>query len=482
MNSGNDEQNWWQGPSGGREVLRVALPLVVSSLSWTVMTFVDRVFLKWVSGEAMAAAFSASMVWFLVLSLPLGICAYVNTFVAQYLGDGQLRRIGCSVWQGVWAALAFTPLAAAGVVWAPTLFAWAGHTESSTALEVQYFQILCFGAPAMLIGQALAAFFSGRGKTNVVMCVDAFFAIVNLILDYVMIFGYLGFPEMGIAGAGWATVLSLWFKAVAYAWLMLRAKYRARFETWRGLVFDRELFGRLIYYGGPSGIQMLLDVLGFTVFIMLIGRLGSIEAEATSMAFSISTLAFMPIWGLGLTASILVGQRLGENRDDLAARATWTTLRLALGYMAAMSLCYLLIPHVFLYAFFVGSEQPTETNQQVWNLAISLLRFVAAYNLFDAALMVFVNAIKGAGDTRFVLRVSLVGAIALAGLSWLCVEAFEMGIYGCWSIITAWVWTLGVVFFLRFLGGQWRRMRVIQQEHPPGDPPREPVELAEVAP
>ncbi|MEM8681263.1 MAG: MATE family efflux transporter, partial [Planctomycetota bacterium] len=100
--------NWWTREAGGREVVQVAVPLVVSSLSWTVMTFCDRVFLKWVSGEAISAAFSASILWFLVISLPLGICAYTNTFVAQYFGDGQLRRIGPAAWQGVWAAISFT--------------------------------------------------------------------------------------------------------------------------------------------------------------------------------------------------------------------------------------------------------------------------------------------------------------------------------------------------------------------------------------
>ena len=458
------DRSWWQRPAGGREVLQVALPLVISSLSWTVMTFVDRVFLKWVSGEAMSAAFSASMVWFLLLSLPLGICAYTNTFVAQYLGDGQLRRIGPSVWQGVWAGLAFTPLALGGIVAAPWIFRLGGHPEAIAALEVRYFEILCVGVPGMLISQALAAFFSGRGKTRVVMWVDAVFAIVNLVLDYLMIFGHGGFPEMGIAGAGWATVWALWMKAIAYAWLMLSPEYRERFGTWVGLGVDVSLFRRLMYYGGPSGIQMALDVAGFTVFIILIGRLGEVAAEATSMAFSISTLAFMPIYGLAMATSILVGQRLGENRDDLAARSTWTTLSLGLGYMAIISFCYLVIPELFLFPFFAGSDQPAEAREQVWLLARHLLRFVAAYNLFDAVLMVFAHAIKGAGDTQFVLRVSLVMSVVLAGLSWLCVETFAWGVYGCWCVITGWVWILGTIFFARFQGGNWRSMRVIEQE------------------
>ncbi|MEX0938420.1 MAG: MATE family efflux transporter [Pirellulales bacterium] len=462
MNVQETDSSWWGRPSGGREVLRVSLPLVISSLSWTVMTFVDRVFLKWESGAAMAAAFSASTVWFAVVCLPLGVCTYASTFVSQYYGDRQPERIGPATWQGVWAAVCFSPLILAVIPLAPAIFRLADHGPDVLPLEIQYFQIMCFGAPGLLIAQALSSFYSGRGKTSVMMYVDGGAAVLNLVLDYLWIFGYAGFPAMGIAGAGWATVTALWVKAAIYALLVLQRQHRINFGTLAGIRLEPRLFRRLLYFGGPSGVQLLLDVLGFTVFILLVGRLGRVEAEATSMAFSISTLAFMPIWGLGLAAGILVGQRLGEDRDDLAARSTWTTLVLALAYMALMSSLYLAVPELFLFGFFAGSEE-TAHQAAVRPLAATLLRFVAAYNLLDAALMVFVSAIKGAGDTRFVLRVSLVMGSTLAAVSWLAVEVWQLGIYGCWAIITAWVWTLGVVFLLRFLSGNWRQMRVIER-------------------
>ncbi len=465
------ENSWWQRESGGSEVLRVALPLVISSLSWTVMTFVDRVFLQWVSGTAMAAAFSASVAWFCVICLPLGICAYTNTFVSQYWGDRRRERIGPSIWQGVWVALAFTPLVLLMIPLAPVIFRWAGHSPEAFTLETTYFQILLCGGPAMLIGQALAAFYSGRGMTRVVMWVDASFAILNLVLDYVWIFGHAGFPAMGIVGAGWATVLSLWLKASMYLFLVMQPRYRAEFGTLTGLRIDRALFGRLLYFGGPSGIQMLLDLIGFTVFVMLIGRLGDLEYQATSMAFSISTLGFMPIHGISLAVSILVGHRLGEDRPDLAERATWTSLVIAASYMAALSLVYLLAPGVFLYWFFAGVDPAHPTTQQVWQLSATLLCFVAAYNLLDATMMVFVSALKGAGDTRYVLIVSLSMTLLLAGLSWLAVEVFSSGIYGCWCLITGWIWVMGVLYWRRFQSGKWREMRVIERRGEVSLPP-----------
>ncbi|MEX0642680.1 MAG: MATE family efflux transporter [Pirellulales bacterium] len=457
------DDTWWGRRGGGREVLRVAMPLVVSSLSWTVMTFCDRMMIAWQSPTAMAAAFAASAPWFALICLPLGICSYANTFVAQYDGARQQERIGLVVWQAVWIALGFTPLVLAAIPLAPRFFALAGHEPDFYAYEVQYFQILCAGAPAMLIAQAGAAFYSGRGQTWVVMIVDAAAAVLNLALDYCWIFGYYGFPEWGLAGAAWATVLSVWIKAAVYIVLPLQRRHRAEFGTLSGMRFDWEMVRRVLHFGGPSGLQMLLDVTGFTVFVLLVARLGDVEAEATSMAFSISTLAFMPIYGLHIAVSVLVGERLGDNRDDLAARATYTTLQFSWLYMLVISLLYVLVPGVFLVGFYPGGAIAAQQSA-AYGMAVLLLRFVAAYNLLDATQMVFVGAIKGAGDTAFVLRVSLVLAAMLAGFSYLAVEVWRLDVYGCWILITLWMWIGAATYALRFWQGKWRAMRVIEPD------------------
>ncbi len=455
-------RSWWSRPGGGREVLRVAAPLVVSSFSWTIMTFVDRMMLNWVSITAMSAAFTAAAAWFAMLSLPLGVCAYTNTFVAQYDGAGQQQRIGLVFWQAVWIAIGCAPLILLAIPFVRPLLALVGHSPESQRLQAQYFQILCVGGPALLLAQSGSAFYSGRGQTWVVMLVDVTAAMLNLVLDYCWIFGHYGLPAWGVAGAAWATSVSMWMKAVVYLLLPLQRKYREQFGTLRGMRLDFELVRRILYYGVPSGLQMLLDVAGFTAFIMLVGRIGMTEVAATSMAFSVSTLAFMPIYGLHLAASILVGEHLGENRDGLAARATYTTLQLSWMYMLGISLLYALTPGVFLHGFFPSGAANSSANAAVEHMAVMLLRFVAAYNLLDATQMVFVGALKGAGDTRFLLRVSLLLAGLLGGFSWLSVEVWRLNVYGCWTLIVVWCWIAATIYVLRFWQGKWRRMRVIE--------------------
>lgn len=457
------DRTWWGRPSGGREVLRVAAPLVVSSLSWTVMTFADRMLLYWVSGEAMDASFTASIAWFAILALPFGICAYANTFVAQYDGSGQQKKIGLVIWQATWIALGLGTLFLISVPLAPAMFKLAGDSPQVHAYQVQYYQIVSLCAPAMLVSQAASAFYSGRGQTWVVMIVDTGTAVLEIFLDFALIFGKFGFPEMGLAGAAWTTVFGMWFKTVIYLLLPLQACHRERFGIISGIRWDGELVRRIIYFGWPSGFQMLLDVTGFTVFIFMVGDLGDVAKQATSLAFSISSVAFMPIFGLHIAVSVLVGERLGENRDDLAGRATLTTLQIAWIYMLLISLLYAFLPDLFLLGFFEKGTATSAEQAAVRELTATLLLFVAAYNLLDATQMVLVGTLKGAGDTQFLLRVSLVLATLLGVFSWLSVEVWKLGVYGCWTLIVFWCLLAAVTYVLRYRGGKWRAMRVIEQ-------------------
>jgi len=455
------EESLWSRPSGVREVLRIALPMVASTLSWTLMSFIDSAILYHVSPAAMSAGFSASVSWFAMLSLFWGICTYASTFVSQYHGDGQPEKIGPAVWQGVWLAALFAPIALAIAPLAPKLFAL--HDAETAALEVRFFKVLCWGAPGMLAAQAMEAFFSGRERTWVVMCVDAAAVVVNLILALVWVLGWGGGESWGLEGAAWATVAAQWSRAAMYGTLMLRSANRRQYNTLR-LRPDVALLKRLVRFGGPSGVQMLLDVGGFAFFVQFVGRLGTVPMEATSLVFRVSHVAFMPVWGLGMATVVLVGQRLGEDRPDLARRAARTTFAIGLGYMGLISLLLVALPSLFLQIYNVEAVAVAE-HEAVQTLAMQLMRFVAAYNMFDATLIIFTSVLRGAGDTKFIMRVSMVGATALVAATWLAVEGFGANVYGCWAIITIWIWLLAATYIVRYRQGSWQSMRVIDQTH-----------------
>jgi MATE family multidrug resistance protein len=458
-------RRWWFRRSGGREVLALSFPLIVSMSSWTVMYFFDRVFLTWLSADAVAAALPAGCLSFAVLCFFLGIASYVNTFVAQYHGAGRPERIGLVVWQGLFIGLAVTPLMIATIPLAPSFFSWAAHTSEVTQLEIVYYQILCWGAGSVVLGAALSAFFTGRGETRTVMVVDILAVGIELVLDYAWIFGHFGLPAAGIEGAAWSTVVAQWFKALVLFWLFLRPANAQRYGGWSGCRFDAALFRRLLQFGSPSGVNLLLEVGAFTALIFLIGRLGARELTATNLAFSVNTLAFLPMLGFGVATTTIVGQRLGENRADLAARATWTAFWLGTAYMTAFGLAYVLIPDWLLAAN--AAQVDPAAFAPVRDMTVLLLRFVAVYCLFDTMNIVFVSALKGAGDMRFILITTLIMSALPVAATWVGIHWFDWGLVGAWFIITVWVCLLGCTYLSRFVQGKWRAMRVIEPQYLP---------------
>lgn len=435
------------------------------------MIFTDRVFLAWYSPEAVAAALPAGNIAFTLICFPLGIASYVNTFVAQYYGANRPQRIGPAVWQALFIGLVTAPLAMTTIPLAPTIFAAMGHPPEVARYEVEYYQAVCGGESTLVLVAALSAFFTGRGRTRTVMIVDSSAAALNVLLDYLWIFGHAGFPEGGPAGAAWATTVATWLRLAAYLVLWWRPSLRRAYRTLSGWRFDRELFGRLLWYGLPNGVQNLFEMGAFSVFLVLVGQMGKRELAASNLSFNLNSFAFMPILGIGLAASTLVGQHLGDNRPKLAERSTWSAFALGGGLMAFVASLYLFVPGWLLYAYSVHGDHAEFAELQT--LAATLLRFVAFYCVFDAMNIIFSGALKGAGDTFFVLATTLAASVAVVAATWMGVKLFGLGLYWCWTVVSAWVFILGVVFLFRFLYGPWRGMRVIEKA--------QDVELVETA-
>lgn len=458
----SQQETWWNRPCGVAEVLRLALPLVASAGSWTFMHFTDRMFLLWHSTAEVAASMPSGVLCFTLTCPALGLVMYVTTFVAQYRGAGHPERVGAAVAQGVRVALWATPLMLVTIPLAPWFFAWIGHEPSIVRLEVTFYQTMVWSTGGTLLSAALASFFIGLGKTKVVMLVDAAGAGLNVLLDYLLIFGHAGFPEMGIQGAALATVTALWSQVFVYAAVMWRPEYRKTYHLAEGWRSDPELMRRLWRYGGPNGLQMFVEVAAFSLFILFVGRLGEQALAATNLAFNINMLAFMPTLGLGQAVGTMVGHQLGRRHPELAARAAWTSFWIAEAYMGALAALYVVTPDLFLWGHAQGTS-PAEF-ARIHDLTIILLRFVAAYSLLDAMNVIFVGVLKGAGDTRFVLGTTTGMAPLPLALAWWGTTSLGLGLLWCWVVITIWVCALALAYFGRFLRGHWRGMRVIEPD------------------
>ncbi len=453
-------KNRWSDESGYREVLTIAIPLILSTGAWSVLLFFDRMFLSWYSEDSIAAAMPAGMTSFAMLSLFIGTAAYVNTFVAQYFGADEENRIGAIVWQGIYFSLLSFIVIIPAYFLAEKFFALVGHTAEVQAQETIYFKILMYSAMFMVLNNALSSFFSGLGKTMIVMWVSFLIAIINIVLDYIFIFGKLGFSVMGIRGAAIASNIAVIAGTAVYLLLIFQNKYRMRFELVSSWRLNIPLFNRLVYFGFPNGLRLFIDMTAFTAFLMFVGTIGTREQVATNIAFNIEALAFLPMVGMMIGTAVLVGQRLGENKPKLAEKAVWSAIHITFAFFSILAVLYITIPGMFIYPFTLNGG--LENIENSIDLIVVLLRFVAVFCLFDAIFLVFIGALEGAGDTRFIMKMSFIISILLFVVPcYIYIKFFEAKVLVLWWIITINVIIYCSVFFWRFKTGPWRNMRVI---------------------
>lgn len=461
MKNNSEKLNINEGGFG--EVLKIAFPLILSTSAFTLQLFIDRVFLMWYDRDAMSAAMLGGILNFVAFSFFMGTANYVNTFVSQYDGAGRRERIGPAVWQSIYFSLGAGFIMIMVSFFAGPLMNLAGHDEAVRIYEVKYFGILAAGSMPGLLTVSLSCFYTGRGKTMVVMWVNIIRTCVNAVMDYILIFGKFGAPAMGISGAAIATVCSGIAASVIYVFIFLAEDNRIRYKT-DNYRPDGELFRRLMKFGLPNGTQFMLDILGFALFIVFIGWIDSVALAATAMACQINTLSFMPMIGFGIATSTLVGRALGRNDTALAQKSTYSASILTFGYMGIIAVCYFFVPDIFMMPYRFGADAAQFA--VIKPLVEKLLVFVAFYCLFDTGNIIFSAAIKGAGDTRFVMIVSVILNWTVVVIPTYLAVKFLTGsarLYTAWLALTVYVCVLSVLFLLRFCGGKWKTMRVIEK-------------------
>lgn len=441
-----------------REVFRVALPLMVSAGTFSLVLFADRTLLLKYDGPSMSASMAGGNLFWVLVCMPVGIASMTGAIVSQYVGAGEHDRIGRFLWQSVWLALLVSPLFLFFAVIAPWIFRVTGQPEALVPLEATYMRFLLLGAVGMVLETSLSGFFSGTERTGVIMWVSLGSGLLNLLLDLVLIFGFGPIPAMGITGAAIGSVIAFWFKTFCYATLLLRWRYDDVYSIRSGFGFDKRLLWKLFYFGFPSGLMYLTESGGFAVIVLRIGRLGDVPLRATTMAINFNMVAFIPLVGVSIAASVLVGRHLLQSGPARAARSVYAALMIGLVYSGSWFVAYLTVPDwmMSLYEF----DGNGEASRQAIDIARGLLGFVAIYVVLDAAQLIVAGALRGAGDTWFVLLSGFsASALALAiGLSW---EPEQGGLMWWWWMITVWVWMLATAMVARFIQGRWKKMRMV---------------------
>jgi multidrug resistance protein, MATE family len=441
-------------------LLRIALPMVISQASDTVMMFVDRLFVSRLSDAHLAASMSGGLTQFMVSSLFIGTVGYVNAVVAQYYGAERFKKCGEAEFQGILLSLLCYPVMLAISPLMRYFFIFAGQSAEQVQLGYLYFQTLIFGSIFLVMRFSLAGFFLGIGRTTVVMIANIAGMLINLPANYVLIFGKLGFPAMGLRGAAVGTILGNAAIFIILLIFYLRGKNRKEFQTHKSLVFRPKIFKTLIRFGVPAGIEMLLNVTAFNLFVQFMHSYGTRVAAAVTIAFNWDIVSFVPMLGMGHAVTALVGQNVGAKNYNEARRSAFTGLKVSWVYSGTMVIIFIFGARTLSEVFVSGMAGDTAA---ITALSVIMLRLAAFYLLADASQLVLAGALRGAGDTKWVMRASVILHWIFSIAAVILIKVIQADPVIVWLFFIAFVIGLGITMFLRFRNGKWKEIELISQ-------------------
>ena len=443
-----------------RQLVTVAWPLTLASTGTLVLQLVDGVFLAWFSPDALAALAPSGFFSHLYCALFHGMIGYSTALVAQAYGRKEHERVGALVWQGLYLALACSVLLLAGVPWVTQIFRLMNHSPAILAMEMDYFRILALGYPLGMVNMALTGFYAGRGQTRPIMVVQLIRILVNILFDWLLIFGEQGFPRLGMAGAAYATVIAEAVTTALMAALVFQKRWRHEFgmrrvpPAWR----DIRLY---VVFGLPSGARMFFEVMAWTAFAFFVGRVGETASAATTAVFRINTLTFFPILGLGEAIKALAGQAQGRRDPGAAERIIWHGFGISEIWMLLCVVILLVFPRT-LMGFFApsGVEESHVQFAQVSALGVILLRYVAVYSLVDSTNVALSMGLQGVGDTRWSMKMSVILHSAML-LALFAGDRLCPNVHTTWVIGTVFTFFSATLWIWRIRHGDWRTIKVL---------------------
>lgn len=460
MSSTSGGANRWQGLA---EVSQMAWPIMLGAMSFVLMDFVDKVFVSFLdrglAEPINLAAVGSAGIWSYTLGVFfVGIAGCVSTFAAQSLGRGKLDNCARYAWQGVYISIAAGVIGLGMLPLAEPLFNSMGHSPEVTSRELIYARIRILGFGFVAWQAALAGFFQAVNRPKIAMYGALVGNLSNIALDYVLIFGKFGFPKMEIAGAAIATVLSMIIQvAVLHTIFMgdnIDREYASR-RTWRlDWVKTKDLFT----IGWPSGVSGFLDVASWSIFTsFIVGGFGTVQLAAHTAAINFMHLMFIPAMALSMAVTPIVGQWIGRRDIATAKSRAYTATKIAICVMITMGLTLAIFGETLMRVF--------SSDADVIKLGHSLLILAAIFAGFDAVTIVLAGALRGAGDTRWMMVALFIGSYFVSlPLALLFSGPLGLEAHGAWIGATIYIILLSGVFLWRFHHEGWLGINIFSEE------------------
>ena len=447
-------------PGSIRELLIIALPMMASNACDTVMTFTDRLFLAKLGSAQMNAALGGGMTCFMMVTFFIGLIGYGTALVAQYYGAGQKRNCTVVVTQTLILSVLAYPIILMLSPLVRGLFRASGIAPEQLGPQMLFFNILIYATIISLVRSALGCFFSGIGRTRIVMISSLTAMVVNVVANYILVLGRLGCPSMGIRGAAYGTILG----GVCGLLILVAAYFGGKagrdFGIGDSFRFDLDIMKKLLRYGCPGGVEFFLNFAAFNGMIMLFHSRGETVATAATITFNWDMVAFVPLIGVEIAVTSLVGRYMGARQPENAHRVTMSGLKIGSIYSGTMFVMFVLFPVALVNVF--RPDVNGAVFAEALPLTLFMTRLIAVYVFLEAVMIAFCGALRGAGDTFWAMCTSVSLHWLLVAILAIMLKVLRTSPEAAWVVMIAWFVLFSLVFWLRYRGGKWRHIRVIR--------------------
>ncbi|HEY4047545.1 MAG TPA: MATE family efflux transporter [Acidobacteriaceae bacterium] len=429
-----------------RALLRLAIPVVLSELGWMSMSVVDTIMVGHLSSTAIGAVGVGSALYYAPSLFGLGMLLGLDTLVAQAYGRGDYDDCHHALSQGVYLAIGYAPIAMTLIWILPHFFGAMGLTPAVRGEATAYLLLLNWGTLPLLLYAAFRRYLQGVGRVRPVTFALISANLVNWFGNWILIYGKLGLPAMGVRGSALSTCFARAYMAgvlIWWAWKHERERGHPLFARWQGPRIQR-LFD-LLRLGLPSASQVVLEVGAFGVTTLMVGRLAPEILAAHQIMLTTASLTYMVPLGVSAAAAVAVGHAVGAGQAGRGRRAGWIAIGVGAGFMALAACAFVTAPKLILAVY--------TRDSRVIGIGVRLLLVAAIFQIFDGIQIVSTGALRGLGKTRAPMLINLVG-YWLLGLPLGYILCFHtgLGVYGVWIAMTG-----ALILVAALVLGEWAR-------------------------
>ena len=445
------------------ELVRIALPMVVSQGTFAVMIFTDRYFMSQIDSVHMAAALGGGVAAFFSFCFFTGLLSYANALTAQYLGAGELGKCSKVVTQGIVITVMCSPALVLITYLVSGIFENVGHDSAQVELEKTYYTILMLGVIVTLTKTCLSSYFAGIGRTRVVMICDVCGLVFNVPLCYVMVFGKLGLPALGIVGAGISTIIASFFACLLFFLFYLEREHRVKFFVMNSFHIDWGVLRRFWRLGFPSGLELFLNVAAFNLFLLMFQGYGVVEGASAAIVFNWDLLSFVPMIGLNIGVISLIGRFVGANDMARTDEVMSAAFFLGIFYSAILAILYISFRFPLVEVF----SPPEGDFSEIRSLSAFMMIGLSSYVMADAIIIISGGVLRGAGDTRWLMYTSVGLHWAMLIAQYYVILVWQFGPQVSWLTFCAMIFAIAIVYVWRLQSGVWRdpeKLRLVMNE------------------